>query len=214
MSKYRLSSSFSLEGQFLEFLVSKHQQPKGLRLATPEGERTMKLSKLLRSHIHQHLLPGDWIQVLGMRVEQPEKDNVKWKIQALYRLAGPSGQSHPEQIPEQPMAVPVPPPAQKPSTILYCQKSDCMKRGGQAACAALTAALAERGLDHQVTLKGTGCMKKCKAGPNFTVMPDKTRYTRLTPEQVPALIEHHFSPQSPVPGEPPVAAHSRSLAVR
>lgn len=214
MSKYRLSSPFTLEGQFLGFLVSKHQQPKGLRLATSDGEREMKVSKLLRSHIDQHLLPGDWIQVLGVRVEQPEKNCVKWKVYAVYRLSSPQA-SPPEPLrPQLSSQEPGQPPAQKPSTILYCQKSDCMKRGGRAACAALTAELAERGLDSQVQLKGTGCMKKCKAGPNFTVMPDKTRYTHLTPEQVPGLLDRHFSPPPPVPVEPPVAAHSRSLAVR
>ena len=61
---------------------------------------------------------------------------------------------------------------------MVCQKSDCMKRGGKAVCQALEAALSDRGLEDQVTIKGTGCMKNCKAGPNL-VMPDKTRYSRI-----------------------------------
>ncbi|OBQ32475.1 MAG: (Fe-S)-binding protein, partial [Anabaena sp. CRKS33] len=42
-----------------------------------------------------------------------------------------------------------------------------------------------------VAIKGTGCMKNCKAGPNL-VMPDKTRYSKVKAEQVPALINKHF----------------------
>jgi len=36
-------------------------------------------------------------------------------------------------------------------------------------------------------------MKRCKAGPNL-VMPDKTRYTKISPKAVPALIDQHFTP--------------------
>lgn len=83
-------------------------------------------------------------------------------------------------------------PAKNKETILVCQKSDCMKRGGKAVCQALEAALSNRGLEDQVTIKGTGCMKKCKAGPNI-VMPDKTRYSRIPSTQVPAIMDKHFA---------------------
>ncbi|NWF58761.1 MAG: (2Fe-2S) ferredoxin domain-containing protein [Fischerella sp.] len=80
----------------------------------------------------------------------------------------------------------------KVATILVCQKSDCMKRGGKAMCQALQSALSDRGLEDQVTIKATGCMKNCKAGPNL-VMPDKTRYSHIQATQVPALIDKHFA---------------------
>jgi len=80
----------------------------------------------------------------------------------------------------------------KTQTILVCQKSDCMKRGGKALCQALESELINNGLENSVTIKGTGCMKNCKAGPNL-VMPDKTRYSKIKPAQVPVLIDKHFS---------------------
>ncbi|BDI17312.1 hypothetical protein ANSO36C_31140 [Nostoc cf. commune SO-36] len=86
-------------------------------------------------------------------------------------------------------------PAKTKATILVCQKSDCMKRGGKALCQALEAALSDRGLEDQVTIKGTGCMKNCKAGPNL-VMPDKTRHSRIQAAQVPALMNQHFGDKS------------------
>lgn len=55
------------------------------------------------------------------------------------------------------------PKEQRVATILMCQKSDCMKRGGKAVCQALQETLSDRGLQNQVTIKGTGCMKQCKA---------------------------------------------------
>jgi (2Fe-2S) ferredoxin len=53
-------------------------------------------------------------------------------------------------------------------------------------------ALSDRGLEDQVAIKGVGCLNKCSSGPNLVVMPDKTRYSRIQPEQIPALIEKHF----------------------
>ena len=60
-----------------------------------------------------------------------------------------------------------------------------MKRGGKALCKALATTISDRGLEEQVTIKATGCMKKCKSGPNL-VMPDKTRYSRIQAGQVSA----------------------------
>ncbi|MFN5895665.1 MAG: (2Fe-2S) ferredoxin domain-containing protein, partial [Dolichospermum sp.] len=80
----------------------------------------------------------------------------------------------------------------KVQTILVCQKSDCMKRGGKALCQALESELTNYGLENSVAIKGTGCMKNCKAGPNL-VMPDKTRYSKVKAEQVADLIDKHFS---------------------
>ncbi len=79
----------------------------------------------------------------------------------------------------------------KPQTILVCQKSDCCKRGGNALVRTLRSELAERGLTEQVKICGTGCMKRCKAGPNL-VMPDKTRYTRIQASEVSNLLDQHF----------------------
>jgi NADH:ubiquinone oxidoreductase subunit E len=85
------------------------------------------------------------------------------------------------------------PAAPKSETrILICQRPDCMRRGGQAICQALKSALSDLNLEDQVSLRQTGCMKQCKDGPNIIFMPDKTRYSGISPEQVPELVEKHF----------------------
>ncbi|MEG4285444.1 (2Fe-2S) ferredoxin domain-containing protein [Microcoleus sp. A006_D1] len=83
--------------------------------------------------------------------------------------------------------------AKTQTKILVCQKSDCQKRGSAAVCKALENALNARGLEGQVTVQGTGCLKQCKAGPNIVVMPDKTRYSRISPAEIPAIIDKHFA---------------------
>lgn len=95
---------------------------------------------------------------------------------------------YPSVIPDEPVKQPV----VKPAKILICQKSDCRKRGGDEICSILQQELAQRGLEDQVTIQKTGCLKKCKAGPNLVMLPDKTRYSKVEPQKIPALIDQHF----------------------
>ncbi len=64
--------AFRYEGRFLEFLGrdggnSLEKGVKFLRLATRQGELTIKIPKFLRPTLAQTLQPGDWIQVLATR---------------------------------------------------------------------------------------------------------------------------------------------------
>ncbi|NES06924.1 MAG: (2Fe-2S) ferredoxin domain-containing protein [Okeania sp. SIO2F4] len=83
--------------------------------------------------------------------------------------------------------------AGKKAQILVCQKSDCQKRGAGKVCQALSEALIDRGLQDQVTIKKTGCLKKCKAGPNMVIMPNKAKYSRISSAEIPEVIEKHFA---------------------
>ena len=177
MSKQKKQVSvFSLEGRFLEFGVEDAFKIKSLHLLTAEGDRWIKLSKAARTSIVLTLAPGDWLQVWG---EKTAYSPTETKLKAS-RIAVSSVPSRSQ-----------PALTAKPQQILMCQKSDCMKRGGKAVCKALEQAISDRGLEDQVTIRGTGCMKDCKAGPNV-VMPNKTRYRRIQPQEVAAVVDRHF----------------------
>lgn len=81
---------------------------------------------------------------------------------------------------------------QQKGCILVCGKSDCCKKGGRAVMASLQEELSDRGLEGEVKIKTTGCMKRCKAGPNV-VMPDKTRYSKISAKEISGIIHKHFS---------------------
>lgn len=190
-SKCDRLTKFKLEGRFLGFLLEDGYKIKFLQLATASGEYTIKLSKESRASLGYTLTPGDWIQVQGSQKVDLETGYTKFKAFQIDRIS-------PGEM--QPLAIaPVETPAEAPKVepkkqvILVCQKSDCCKRGGRQVTAALEQALSDRDLADQVVIKGTGCMKRCKAGPNL-VMPDKTRYSQIHPQMVPALVEHHFQP--------------------
>jgi len=180
-------SEFCLEGRFLDFVIKDGYKLKGLLLGTSEGERYIKLAKHLRDAFDLRLPSGTWLQVVGERKYDTKTGEVKLKaerVMAARRLV---------EIPEEVQTIVTEKPKEKSTkrNILVCQKSSCMKRGGQKLCQALAASISERGLEDQVAIKGTGCMKNCKAGPNL-IMPDKTRYSKIQAEQVSTVMDKHF----------------------
>jgi len=179
-------SAFSLEGRFLGFKFEDGYKLKYLRIATSEGECCIKLCKKLRSSFELRLIPGDWLQILGEKKLNRKTGKVKLKAERVIPATANYEQINVQAQDQQ---------AKTQARILVCQKSSCMKRGGTAVCHALEAALSDRGLKNQVAIKGTGCLKQCKAGPNL-VMPDKTRYCRIEAAEIPAMIDKHFTAQS------------------
>lgn len=180
--KEKQVSIFNLEGRFLGYLLEDGYKIKYLRLSTAEGEVLIKLSKEARVTIGRVLQPGEWLQVWGEKTVKLDTEEIKLKAYKVTIAA-----------PIETTDVVLTPKASAPAkaTILVCQKSDCMKRGGKAVCQALEAALSDRDLTDRVTVRGTGCMKQCKAGPNL-VMPDKTRYSQVSAAEIPALIDKHI----------------------
>jgi len=203
MGKTKQKSPFTLEGRFLTFLVKDGYKIKALQLATAEGEYLIKLTKEARASIGRVLVPGDWIQVSGQTKVEVETGEAQFKAFSIQPKA-----------PNRAAALPLPDTKPTRAKILVCQKSPCRKRGADGVCQALQSALDDRGLGEQVTIKQTGCMDRCKAGPNVVVMPDKTRYSRVLPEEIPDLIEQHFgaAPQQPAETCPnsPQAQESRA----
>jgi (2Fe-2S) ferredoxin len=206
-------SEFCLEGRLIDFAIKDGYKLKGLLLQTAEGECYVKLAKDLRAAFDLRLQPGTWLQVVGEKKHDLKTGEVKLKAQRVMRAGGAEeekraggvggvGEGGGAVSSLSPLSTlsslsPSSDAKAKKATILVCQKSDCMKRGGKEVCQALQAALSDRDLDGQVTIKGTGCMKNCKAGPNL-VMPDKTRYSRIQATQVPALMDNHFASKNPV----------------
>lgn len=196
MSKYeaiqgrKIQTPFALEGRFLGYAPNDRGKFKLIRLANA-SECDIKLAKYLRS---QRLSPGEWIQVTGIRQVNPRTGEIKLKAEDLTIVRSMS-LAPVSLAPAEVLPATVAKPS-KPETILVCQKSDCCKLGAKAIATALETAIQEQGLTNQVIVKGTGCMKRCKAGPNL-VMPDKTRHTKISPKAIPALIKQHFTPAVP-----------------
>ncbi len=194
MKKEKDFLRFSLEGRFVGFVGDLEEKPKRLRLATAEGERYIKLSKELRGALREVLQPGDWIQLCGEQKHNYKTGELKLKADQV-NFKAPNHQQNVFQ-----------PPLDAPKTkacVMVCQKSSCRKRGAGDVCQAVTASLRDRGLEDQVAIKGTGCMKQCKSGPCVVFMPDKSRYTGVAVKEVQILVEKHFTAKLKPEGNKP-----------
>ena len=195
----KIISEFQLEGRFLGFILKDGYKPKTLRLETATREYWIKLPKslreeVLRDKLYDRLKPGDRIYATGESVLSLKNGTVKLIADEI-------------QWPNSDRLEPIPVESSNPANpcrqkkkcrILVCEKSDCRKRGAAKIAIALQDQLDELGLSDRVQIKKTGCMSRCKHAPNVVVMPDKTRYSRLGPEEIPELIEKHFAPVAPI----------------
>ncbi|MFO5529547.1 MAG: (2Fe-2S) ferredoxin domain-containing protein, partial [Cuspidothrix sp.] len=121
-------TEFCFKGRFIDFLIKDGYKLKGLLLWTSEGEYYIKLAKHLRSAFDLRLPKGTWLQVVGTKHYNTKKNQVTLVAEQVMAASADMGTvSAPNPAKTQPA---------KTQTILVCQKSDCMKRGGKALCQA------------------------------------------------------------------------------
>jgi (2Fe-2S) ferredoxin len=185
MTQDALVTTFTLEGRFLGFYLENTNKLKYIKLQTLQGEFIIKLAKNLRSSIVYSLIPGEWLLLTGDK-KLDKNNNWQFKAESIKKVNSlhivPQIKSNLLVLPRREKA--------KKSTILVCQKSDCCKRGAKAVCAMLEQEISDRGLDEQVKVKGTGCLKRCNSGANIVI--DKSRYSRVKPDDVCEILNEHF----------------------
>ncbi len=183
---------FCLEGRFEGYTAGSKSPFKYLSLQSSDGQHIVKLPKSVRMMLFRYLQTGDWIRVVGQESIDKETGEPKLKAREVIRIKPL------QMVPPSTEKVKPPPAKRSKAKILICNKSKCRKRGAGQICDQVEATLAAQGLTDTVQVKLTGCMDRCKAGPNLVVMPDKQRYTRVNPAQVPDLVTQHFQPENAV----------------
>jgi (2Fe-2S) ferredoxin len=179
--KYLNLSEFNVEGQFLDFVGKAPGKFKHLQLALPSGNVQIKLPKELRVSIGLSLVTGDQIRVFGFSKLNSRTGEIKLKANRVIRISGCPN----KQIPPEPKA-----------KILVCQKSGCLKRGSKGLLSELEKTLCDRGLQNQVIIEHTGCLKRCSKAPNCVVELGKfgkKQYTKMHPEAIASLLENNLS---------------------
>ncbi|MBD2138734.1 (2Fe-2S) ferredoxin domain-containing protein [Anabaena sp. FACHB-1237] len=177
--KYLTLSELNIEGQFLGFVGSKPERYKHLQLAIPAGNIKIKIPKDLRCSLVSALVPGEQIRINAISQLNPR--NNKLKLQAY--------QIHPVGFcPLQNRISP-----NQEAKIMVCQKSGCMKKGGQGLLSDLEKTLCDRGLLHKVKIEHTDCQKRCGSAPNCVLKVGKKQYKKMHPESIASLLENHFS---------------------
>ena len=76
--------------------------------------------------------------------------------------------------------------------VLVCRGTGCTASGAPGVMKAFKDELAKKGLDREVMLVETGCHGMCEMGPVVVVYPEGAFYCRVTPEDVPEIVEEHL----------------------
>jgi NADH:ubiquinone oxidoreductase subunit F (NADH-binding)/(2Fe-2S) ferredoxin/Pyruvate/2-oxoacid:ferredoxin oxidoreductase delta subunit len=82
--------------------------------------------------------------------------------------------------------------------LLVCAGTGCVSCGSFAVKEALVEEIARRGLQDEALVVTTGCNGFCERGPILLVHPDGIFYQRLSPADVPHLVEEHLIKGRPV----------------
>ena len=81
---------------------------------------------------------------------------------------------------------------------MLCGGTGCHASGSIAVKTALVQEIEKRKLAMEIQVVETGCNGFCAMGPVMTVLPEEIFYEKLTPEDVPEIIEQHFIKGKPV----------------
>jgi NADH:ubiquinone oxidoreductase subunit F (NADH-binding)/(2Fe-2S) ferredoxin len=82
--------------------------------------------------------------------------------------------------------------------LMVCAGTGCVACGSLQLRERLSAELENRGLSDEVKVVITGCNGFCAEGPIVVVYPEGIFYKKLTPEDIPYLVEEHFLKGRPV----------------
>ena len=181
-------SDFNIVGRLIGFVYRNGDKIKYLKISLRDQEYWVKPSKDIRHGLDSQFNPGCWLQLSGEQQISRKTGILKLKADTV-ELAASTKVSSIEPLGNEKKGAKS---KSKTAKILICQKSSCRKRGGNAVCQILKQELSERNLASQVQVKLTGCLKKCKKGPNLVILPDKTHYTQVSPKQISALLNQHF----------------------
>lgn len=185
--------AFNFEGQFLGF-VHQDGRLKYLRLRTLSDDLQVKLPKAMRT-AELPFQPGDWLRIAGIGKLDRHTHALKLKADHITRLSpSNSSESDSSELAMSANSITATPttPEIKPTAkikVLVCQKSGCLKRGGKGLGKALDQLLCDRHWQAYVTIKPTGCLKRCSAAPNLIIQPGNHRYSAVRPQSLPQIAD-------------------------
>ncbi|MBR8828363.1 MAG: (2Fe-2S) ferredoxin domain-containing protein [Gomphosphaeria aponina SAG 52.96 = DSM 107014] len=183
-----LVSEFTVGAQLLGFVIKEGDKIKYLRVAVSNQEYWIKPAKEIRDRLNPKIVPGCWLKISGIRKLELKKGKLKLTAYSVELANGEKSAQPTVKVLQEATAK----PNKSKACILVCQKSTCWQRGGREICQKLEENIRDRGLEAEVEIKTIGCLKQCKYGPNLVMMPDKSRYSHVQPQQVPELLEKHF----------------------
>ncbi|MBC7881707.1 MAG: NAD(P)H-dependent oxidoreductase subunit E [Anaerolineae bacterium] len=186
-----MSKFLTVEGEVLGYLPNRYGIHNRVQISTDQGELMVKFPKEWSHRIYSSIAVGEKVQVRG-KLKEDDEGTLYLKAEVVLHLKDAVRVSvGPSQLPTEEVIPPTLPTAR----VLVCTKSDCCKRGAKQLVKSLEESVERYGLQDQVTIQTTGCMKRCKEGPNLVIMPQKSRYSNVRPAQAPELLLREILPK-------------------
>lgn len=185
------ASLFNFTGKLVK-TYNKKDQVRYIKLITEEGEYWIKVAKKIRKNLAS-LYIGCRLEVLGTFKQHPKTGEVKYKARTVILIPATEEDqtiTPPSKLVSASLDLKI--ETKSKAKVLICTKSNCWKKGGKKVCQQLQSILSDRGLDQEVNIKKTGCLKKCKQAPTLVMLPDKARYSQVKPKHVADLIDKHL----------------------
>ncbi|MCS6958704.1 MAG: (2Fe-2S) ferredoxin domain-containing protein [Pseudanabaenaceae cyanobacterium SKYGB_i_bin29] len=151
------TTTVTYQGKFLGFTTLDGYKLKYFRLLTDKGEYIIKIPKEERLHYYKTLQVGDDVVTTVTECFDWKKGITKRKAIEIDKQQTTTADTEDRKTK---VAI----------KVLVCQ--EC--KGSNQLIGEL-----QRQLGTAVTIKPTGCMKRCKTGPNATVMPLKQSFTNV-----------------------------------
>lgn len=186
-----LVTEFSITGKLVKVIIKKNNQVKYLKLVGESPEKRpywIKVAKDIREDIAPIACLGADLIVKGTKKQKIKLGKIGYKADYVELVTSKNnGSSLPLVTNDPPVSAPKN-QVKARAKVLICKKSNCWKKGGKEVYQALKNACDEG----QIQLKTVGCLKQCKKAPNIVIMPDKARYSKVKPKEIPALVEKHL----------------------
>jgi (2Fe-2S) ferredoxin len=77
-------------------------------------------------------------------------------------------------------------------------KGSCAEKGSEEVFDRLKAMAKERGLGQRVIVNRANCLKHCSRGITVAVYPENVWYARVTPADLPEIVESHLENGRPI----------------
>ena len=183
------SAPFNFNGKLTKISYKK-KKIKYIKLVSDREKYWIAVPKKLREKI-ANLSKGSHLEVSGESKQYLKTGKIRYKAQTIVLTP----QEIPDTAPKTKTVSLLPvfdTTTKSKAKVLICQKSNCWKKGGAKVYQELQSALSDRGLDERVPIKKTGCLKQCKKAPALVMMPDKARYNKVKPKQIPEMVDKHL----------------------
>ncbi|MDJ0692289.1 MAG: (2Fe-2S) ferredoxin domain-containing protein [Xenococcaceae cyanobacterium MO_188.B32] len=183
-----LATDFNFKGKLVTAVFKKYDRVKYLKLATEQQVYWIKVAKSIREDIAPIVSPEAELIVRGTKKQKLKTGKVEYKADYIELVASSNHSNGQIIVPEVSNLSSPENKVKAKAKVLVCKKSSCWKKGGREVCQVLENICHDRSIE----VKTTGCLKQCKKGPNLVMLPDKTRYSRVKPQQIPSLVEKHL----------------------